>query len=122
MTPSESRQKMERMAADVDKEIKSKNPPQIPLTPEQELLERCVKMEQAAAYKFKGMMKLRVTPYTKQEFVEQFFKVLRQEFNSLSKDEFATISCMLMATMAVAQVRDELIWNGYRFASYVSSS
>ena len=109
MTPSETRQKMQRMAADVDKEIKSKNPPQIPLTPEQELLERCVKMEQAAAFKFKTMMKLRVTPYTKQEFVEQFFKVLRQEFNSLSKDEFATISCMLMATMAVAQVRDELI-------------
>jgi hypothetical protein len=109
MTPSESRQKMERMAADVDKEIKSKNPPQISLTPEQELLERCVKMEQAAAFKFKRMMKIRITPFTKQEFVEQFYKILRQEFNSLSKDEFATIACMLMATMAVAQVRDELI-------------
>ena len=97
------------MAQDVDKEIKSKNPPPTPLTPEQELLERCVKMEQAAAYKFKHIMKLRIAPYTKHEFVEEFYKILRQEFNTLSKDDFATISCMLMATMAVTQVQDELI-------------
>jgi hypothetical protein len=97
------------MAEDVDKEIKSKNPPQIPLTPEQELLERCIKMEQAAAFKFKGMMKLRIAPFTKTEFIEEFYKILRQEFNTLSKDDFATISCMLMATIAVTQVQDELI-------------
>jgi hypothetical protein len=109
MTPSETRQKMILMAQDVDKEIKSKNPLPPLLTPEQELLERCAKMEQAAAYKFKHIMKLRITPYTKHEFVEEFYKILRQEFNTLSKDDFATISCMLMATMAVTQVQDELI-------------
>ena len=88
---------MERMAADVAKEIKSKNPPPPDKTPEELLLDRTVAMEQAAAYKFRRIMKLRVGPMTKQEFIREYYKVLRQEFNSLSKDEFATVACMLVA-------------------------
>ena len=109
MTPSESREKMIRMATDVDKEIKSKNPPPPDKTPEELLLDRTVAMEQAAAYKFRRQMKLRIDPMTRQEFLREYYKVLRQELNNLSKDEFATVACMLIAMAGMKQFRDELI-------------
>ena len=108
MSPEATRQLMAKAIADVEAENKAKNP-QPTLTPEQELLERCVQQNRAAALKFKGMMKLRVTPMTQSEFVEGYYKVLRQEFNALSKDEALTIACIILATMAIPAVKSELI-------------
>ena len=108
MTPSESKQKMERMALDVTKDLALQTPKEV-LTPEQIVLERCMTMQQAAAFKFKDTIKQRSIPFTKNEFIEEFYKVLRQEHNTLSKDELAVVACMLLAIMAIKQVRDELI-------------
>jgi hypothetical protein len=78
-------------------------------TPEQICLDRANARRHDAAIRFAKQLKLRPCPPNYNEAVEELYPILRQEFNDWSKDDLATLACMVLAITAVEQLRENSI-------------
>ena len=105
MTPAELRSKNMIAAAVAQTAGTIIKPPT--LTPEQECLERANARRHQAAVRFAKMLKDRPSRPRYNEAVEEVYPILRQEFNDWSKDDFATLACMMMAINAAETLRNE---------------
>jgi len=106
MSKEADRQMISKAIADVQKEFDAKTPK---LSPEAELAQKVNALLKKAKTTFVRQYGIRVTPMKSSEAVDIIYHILRQEFATLSKDDFAMISCMLLADMAVESLRSELI-------------
>lgn len=98
------------ITSEVDKKTQ---PKQIPLTPEQQCLERAnARIKEAQRHfliKFKAFKDTNGVPPTFNEAVEMIYPLLRTEFANWSKDDFATLACMTLAITAAHSLSDYTI-------------
>lgn len=79
------------------------------LTPEQQCLERANKVMNNVAQRFARELQARLVRPEYHECVEQLYPIIRQEFSTWTKDEFATLACMHLAITATQALKDNFL-------------
>lgn len=107
---AEEHEKNRRMIADAIEQVTRKDKPvQVAVTPEQQCLEHANSKMNAVAVPF--VVKLKLLPRRPEyyEVVELLYPMIRQEFATWSKDDFATLACMYLAIQSAQALKDASI-------------